>query len=378
MGIAVYFETLGLFFVSAAAALTVFFLCATRAFRSGEMRAAALAGVSGGFCYLAYYGSYLAFPLLGGFAVLAALSGRGREAGRVLLVSTAGILVVVAPFLAWDAASGDDYLRRFRQVALTTGTWSPYRRAVLDGASSASIAGRNLASSAEAFVRDGLGGSGGYTFGRLAPFDRFSLALLVAGALSALVLGLRRRESRELLLVLAVVGAAFLGGVALTIPPPAYHRFTVAFPFLAILMAVPFAGVARPSLSAPVRIAIPAGLLVLYASLNEARFLEAIARDRPVDDLLAVSLLRQRFSERDPIMALARYSDLDRTLYFYERPPRRPVVRGFHRWLLRDLDPGKKYAYVTAMPDRFETAFRRADPNGRMYRISWFFGIFAN
>lgn len=379
MAIALYFETLGLSFVTSAAALTVFFLCATRAFRSGEMRAGALAGVTGGFCYLAYYGSYLAGPLLGAFAVLAALSGRRRTAGRTLLVATAGMLVVVAPFLAWDVASGDEYLRRFRQVALTTGTWSPYRRAVSAGASSASIVGRNLAASAEAFVRDGVGGSGGYTFGRLAPFDRFSLALLVGGAVAALVLGLRRRESRELLLVLAVVGAAFLAGVALTIPPPAYHRFTVAFPFLAILMAVPFALIARSrSLSAGMRLAIPAGLLVLYATFNEARFVEAIVRDRTSDDLLAVSLLRQRFGGRDPVMALARYSDLDRTLYFYEPPPRRPAARGFHRWLLRDLDTGRKYAYVTALPDRFRESFRRADPNGRMYRISWLYGIFAN
>ena len=85
-----------------------------------------------------------------------------------------------------------------------------------------------------------------------------------------------------------------------------------------------------------------------------------------------------QLSSRDPVMALARYSDLDRTLYFYERPPRRPVTHEFHRWLLRDIDPTRKYVYVTTLPDRWREQFARADPNGRMYRISWLFGIFAN
>ncbi len=379
MAISVYFETLGFCFVTSGAALTVFFLCATRAFRSGRLRDAALAGVACGFCYLVYYGSYVAYPLLAGFALLAPPSGKGRRAIRTFLVASAGTLLVVAPFAAWDIASGDSYLRRFKQVVLTTGTWSPYRRAIREGAPAAPIVVQNVKTSLAAFVRDGGGGHGGYDFGRLAPFDRFSLALLLIGAAASLLLAIRRRENRELLLVLAVVLAAFFAGVALTIPPPAYHRFTVAFPFLAILMSVPFALLGRArSLSAAMRLSIASGLLILYASLNERRFVEAIVRDRPSDDLRAVSLLRQRFGDRDPVMALARYSDLDRTLYFYERPPRRPVPREFHRWLLRDIDPKRKYVYLTTLPDRWREPFARADPNGRMYRVSWLFGIFAN
>ncbi len=379
MAISLYFETLGFCFVTAGAALMVFFLWATRAFRSARLRDAAIAGVACGCCYLAYYGSYVAYPLLAGFAFLAAASGKGRHALRTFLVASAGTLVVVAPFLAWDLASGDSYLRRFKQVALTTGTWSPYRRAIREGAPAAPIVAENVKASLKAFVRDGVGGHGGYDFGRLAPFDRFSLALLLVGAAVSLSLALRRRGPRELLLVLAVILAAFLAGVALTIPPPAYHRFTVALPFVAILMAVPFAMLDRvPGLSSVSRRAVFAGLLVLYASLNERRFVEAIVRDKPADDLRAVSLLRQRFGGRDPVMALARYSDLDRTLYFYDRPPRRPVTREFHRWLLRDIDSKRKYVYLITLPDRWREQFERADPNGRMYRVSWLFGIFAN
>ena len=379
MAISLYFETLGFCFVTSAAALMVFFVFARRAFRSGGLRDAALAGVACGFCYLVYYGSYVAYPLLAGFALVAALSGRARPALHAFLAASAGAVLVVAPFLAWDLASGDSYLRRFKQVALTSGTWSPYRQAVLAGASRAPIFTRNVKTALAAFVRDGVGGSGGYDFGRLAPFDAFSLLLLAVGAAAALYLGLRRRENRELLLVLAVVVGAFLGGVALTIPPPAYHRFTVAFPFVAILMAVPVFLLGRaPGLSFDLRLALFAGLFLFYVSFNEARFVEAIARDRPSSDLLAVNLLRQRFGDRDPVMALARYSDLDRTLYFYDRPPRRPVTREYHHWLLRDIDPSRKYVYLTAVPDRWKESFERADPNGRMYRISWLFGIFAN
>ncbi|MFY9550149.1 MAG: glycosyltransferase family 39 protein [Thermoanaerobaculia bacterium] len=406
MAISVYFETLGFSFVAAGAALMVFFYLAIRSFRTGSLREAALAGVACGFCYLTYYGSYMAYPLLIGFAILAALSGNRRAALRSLLVSSAGTVLVVAPFLAWDLAAGDSYLRRFKQVALTTGTLSPYRRAVLGGARQAPIIVENLRASLKAFVEDGVGGSGGYDFGRLEPFDGLSLAFLAVGAAAGLYLVFRRRElvipsaardlfssdgaaskgslgasrlGSELLLVFAVVLAAFLGGVALTIPPPAYHRFTVALPFLAILMAVPFWLLGRaPGLSRSARAVLCVSLLVLYASINERRFVEAVARDKPSDDLRAVALLRQRFGDRNPVMALARFSDLDRTLYFYDRPPRRPVARGFHRWLLRDIDPSRKYVYLTTLPDRWRERFERADPHGRMYRVSWLFGIFAN
>src|SRR5262249_953964 len=64
LGVSVYFETLGVMFISSTAALTVFFYLALKEYRTGEIRYAALAGIACGFCYLTYYTSYLALPLL--------------------------------------------------------------------------------------------------------------------------------------------------------------------------------------------------------------------------------------------------------------------------------------------------------------------------
>src|SRR5262249_57514893 len=64
LGVSVYFETLGVMFISSTAALTVFFYLALKEYRTGEIRYAALAGIACGFCYLTYYTSSLALPLL--------------------------------------------------------------------------------------------------------------------------------------------------------------------------------------------------------------------------------------------------------------------------------------------------------------------------
>ena len=70
----------GFMFISSTAIFTVFFYFALREYRTGEMFHAALAGMACGFCYLTYYSSYLALPMLLAFFALQWL----RRGGFVL------------------------------------------------------------------------------------------------------------------------------------------------------------------------------------------------------------------------------------------------------------------------------------------------------
>ena len=384
----VYLETLGLSFVGATAIFAVFFYFALRLYRTGETWDAALSGIACGFCYLAYYSSYLAFPVLVAFLAVAFWRGERKRVFRNFVVATSGVLIVLAPFVAWTLAAGGFTARRVSQLSLLTGTWSPYRQAIAAGASPLPVIRDSFILSCEALVRDGPGGGGGYDFGHLALLDRVSLALLAAGALVGLAL-LKRKTG--LFFVFFVIGAAFLFGVVLMIPPPGFHRFGIAFPFLVLLMTIPFWLLWRASrLPEAARFAFAALLVLLFIRQNERHLAQAIGRDTPPMEIAFSRLLRQQFGDRKLAIAGWPIHHIRKVLYFQGVPRNwdlRPVPQ---RWLVKDLDPKKPYAYVltlrsevpTDLRERFAEKYRenfeRADPKGRYRRISPYYGVFAN
>ncbi len=373
----VYLETLGFMFISSTAIFTVFFYWAIRQYRSGRPFHAALAGVACGFCYLTYYSSYLALPMLLAFSVFQWLRSRSLLAVRNFVISLAGMLVVLAPFAAFFFRSENYVSPRARQVSLLTGEWSPYRQAIEKGTTTAAAVLRtNIALSLKSFFRNGVGGHGGYDFGHLALFDRFSFALFVAGLLAALVLMFRKSE---VFFVLLVIGAAFLTGMALTIPPPAYHRFSIAFPFLVIVMTLPFFLLLRlSSLPRTNRLALAAGLLLLFACVNERHFVEATIRDAPADELRLAELINQRYDNRNLYVGAFDAFAFQKIFYFRDKWKNRHVRTTFHDKLLQDFNRNEKYVYVMILGDFFRKRFQEADPKGRFIRFSQGYSLFVN
>jgi 4-amino-4-deoxy-L-arabinose transferase-like glycosyltransferase len=377
LAVSVYMETLGFMFISSTAIFTVFFYFALREYRTGDTFSASLAGVACGFCYLTYYSSYLALPVLLAFSLVGWWRSRNPMALRNLAVALTGMFAVLAPFVAFIARSGNYVSARARQVSLLTGEWSPYRDAIAKGtASPLAVVRDNLKLSLASFARDGIGGHGGYDFGRLAFFDRYSLVLCLAGIAAGLFLLPRKTE---ILFVFLVVGASFLTGMVLTIPPPAYHRFSIAFPFLVILMTLPFSLVLRLS-SLPVvnRNALAAGLLLLFACVNQRQFAEAVFRDRPSDDLRLSELINQRFGGRKLYVAAFQSFAFQKIFYFRDRWKNRPVESAYHSTLLQKLNRREKYVYVMIFADEFRKRFEQADSSGRFIPFSKNYGIFAN
>jgi hypothetical protein len=376
MAISVYMETFGLMFVSSTAVFSVFFYLALRAYRTDRMSDAAAAGVACGFCYLTYYAGWIALPLLAAMSLARLRKASGRLVLRNLAVACAGAAIVAAPFLAWTLASGDSYLRRAGQVSLLTGSWSSHREEILRGANPLPVIRDNLMLSLKSFVRDGIGGIGGYDFGRLAFFDRFSLVLFVAGLCAGLVLIFRKSG---LVFVFLVIAASFMTGVVLTIPPPAYHRLSTAFPFLVVISALPFWMLWRvPKLTEGVRLALVGSLLFCYVSANERHFAEALFRDRPSEEFLLTDLLLQRFGDRQLSIAGWPIHHIQKVLYFRDELKHRDIRPVFLRWAAQTLPRAERYACVVTLADRARKRFEAADPRGRFYRISSFYGIFAN
>src|SRR5262249_45706444 len=164
--------------------------------------------------------------------------------------------------------------------------------------------------------RDGIAGAGGFEFGHFAILEPLSVALFAAGLLLAAILVFRKTE---LLFVFATL-AGCLAMVALAVPPPTGHRFSLALPFVAIVMALSLRLLLeRRWAPATVRAALVAGLLFLYASLNERRLVEAVIRDASPDELRLSKLLNQRFGPRHLYVAAFDAFFFEKVFYFQDR-----------------------------------------------------------
>jgi hypothetical protein len=372
----VYLETLGIDFAARSAALVFFFHRAVRFGKTLDPFDAALAGLGCGLCYLGYINTYLAFPLFLAFVGLALARGQARRTLSGFGLAAGVMLAVLTPFVTSLVALRDPLFRRVNQVSLLTGAWSPYREAIAQGKrTSAGVIAENLLLCLRAAVRDGIGGSGGYEFGRLAFFDPLTLALFFAGVVVCLAAWRRRPE---LLLALGVVAAAFFGLVVLTIAPPGWHRFSIGAPFLAVVMAAPFAALFRRPLLPAVRIALPCAVLVLYAVLNECRLNEALVRDAPAPEQRLLELLKQRFGDRMVSIAGDPRAHLRKVFHFRDVPREWDTPPVFAGQWLRRIRPGERYVVVVNRGDSLREKFQKADPEGKYYRVTAYYGIFAH
>ncbi|MEP0775791.1 MAG: hypothetical protein HRF46_15715, partial [Acidobacteriota bacterium] len=206
--------------------------------------------------------------------------------------------------------------------------------------------------------------------------EPFSALLLGAGVLLALA---RLRRDPGLGVVLVVVAGAFASGMVLTIPPPAFHRFSVAFPLLALLMALPLqAAWAAPWPARRLRVLAVAAAVTLFAALNLGHFARGSWNEQAPEELRLGEYLNSRFPHKKLYMAA--FPGYAYAKFAYFAPVRRagPTVTGYHADLLEGFDAGEDYLYVIAMPDIFGPQFQALDPHGRLRRFSAQYALFFN
>ena len=376
LGMSVYLDTIGLHFISSTAVFLVFFWFALRWATGEGLRADAVGtGVACGFCFLFYTSSYIALPFLFLFVLIRLWRDRGRHLAGSVLLPFGSMALALGPFVAVAAGPNSYFLDRIRQLSLVSAPWSEAAGREWRIGPALSAIGTNFLLSFESLYRPGIGGAGGYWFGHRALFDPPTLAFLLAGLCALLALA---RRKPFLLLVPLVVGVAFFSHVVLAYPPPGFHRFSIAFPFVSLLVALPIALASRLPFSRVTRGAVAAGSLALLIGSNVDAFSRAAATEYDHEEIRIASYLNQRFSDRKTYVAAFPGQAFGRLAYFAS--PRRPerIMTAYHKDLIRQFRPDEKYLYVVLFPEGFRARFERLDSNGRFVMFGNVWGLFFN
>ncbi len=376
-GPSVYLETLGLHFVSSTAAFLVFFYLSIRELRSGVPRRSLLAGVAAGACYLFYLSSFLALPIAALFFLARGSPERERHVARSLALFVLGLTMVLAPFAAEAVQKPNALFRRFAQVSLVGGMWSTnYFKEVARGRTPPQIVGDNVLRSLQSVYRPGIGGSGGYNFGKQPLLEPLALLLFALGACRAIFLA---RTRIEWSLVLAATALFFFVNVGLSIPPPAFHRFSIGFPFLCLLSALPLQALLGSARGSPAcRWAVVTAVLAAFGCTQTLYARRAMLPENDFEEVRLARFLDEQFPDRPLDVAAFPSYAFEKYYFFAGNRPTRRVVTDYHAALLANFDPQRKYLYVVTLPGAFDSQFADRDPRGRLIRFSPQLSLFVN
>lgn len=373
-----YLETLGLHFVSSTAVFAVFFFFLITYAAAPRLLPAALTGVFAAASYLFYLSSYLALPLLVLAFIFKFLTQPRVSILKGFLVSIAAFSLVISPFLTYGFHFNQYFTQRFEQTSLL----EKAKEKTEKGETRWQILKENTILTFKSFYQDKIGGTGGYDFGHLALFNRFSQALVVV----ALFFGLRLIFGRLAGFLTALVILASFLAVALSGPSVSYHRFSLAFPFVSILMAYPldralnfakkFPSPTRPLISLTILI-----VLLGYAVSGQRYFQRAVERDvtanhADLDHLKVINYIKRYLPERKIYVAAFPNFALEKVYRFYERG--QAVKADYHDNLLAHFKTDEKYVYVIIFPHEFNNKFQAADPQGRIVNFSRTYSLFFN
>lgn len=369
----IYLETLGLHFISSTASFLLFFYSLLHAFKNKSTRLFALSGVAAAGSYLSYTSSYIAFPILIVATIVWSVRFRTSLYLRLFLWACVGFLLTIAPFATYAATTRDYFLERIHQVSLINGDWSPHQG--LTVSQSIFVIWDNFILSVRSLVESGIGGHGGYTFAREPFFTREAWILFSIGSICAVLWGFGSPVWWLILLILLV---SFVSGMVLTLPPPAFHRLSLTFPFVAIVSALPIyviTSVKRVSKFAVLLVLLYLGLYAV-TSLQSARI--AIDSEQMIDDAAVILHVNRTYPYRSVHIAAFPSFALEKQWFFFPGTTARTIDTKFHKDYLTKFNTDERYVYVVALPDDFEQEFKQADPNGTFIRYSPKYGLFIN
>lgn len=374
MAISIYHETLGLHFISATAVFMIFFYSLLRAAKSTRPFWYTVSGVTAALCYLTYTSSYIALPILIAALLWHVITKKSRMGAIGIAWALIGFLITIAPFLTYAVRTENYFATRINQVSLLTGSWSKDRLNNTNKAAPSGAITKNLQVSFRALIQDGIGGHGGYTFNRRAFFNRPGMLLFVIGIVISLMLMWRHHA---IALILLIIMLSYITGVVLTIPPPAYHRLSLAFPFIAIISAVPFHYLFRlvPRRS---MIAALGVILAIYAGTNIQYVQSAVKNEALIPDAAVIQFINTTYPNRHIHIAAFPYFALERLYPFFTPRTALSIDTRYHIHYLDHFQPDEPYLYIITLPTEFKDTFIKADTNGTYIPFSEKYGIFTN
>jgi hypothetical protein len=370
MAISIYHETLGLHFISSTALYMLFFISVLRLSARYSLFRLVTTGITTGLCYLSYPSSYIALPILL-VAVIPPLITKKVHPVRLISWISIGIGVVLAPFITYAVTQENYFVGRIHQVALINGTWSVYKTSEHPLPNTVKIIRDNTALTLTSFVKDGVGGHGGYTFNRQAFFPRIGLLFFLAGIA---VLLIKQYRNLAVWLLMLTVLLTYITGMVLTIPPPAYHRLTLAFPFIAIISAAPFSLI-------PIRkkmlVLIAMASLAVYAGVNVHYAQTAQNSERMIEDTALIHHVNAYYPDRTVYIAAYPSFALGKFFPFFPQTTAPNIVTRYHKEYLRSKITGQ-YVIIMTLPQDFKKDFTDTYPEATYIPFSDKYGIMVN
>ena len=371
----VYLERQGLHFVSSTSLLMALFYLMVRCLQDRRRSDFALAGIVCGLCYLFYISSYIALPLFALFLAGYYVKFRHTASWKEPAIGLGGFILVLLPFFAWALHTGTAYMRRINQVGLLNGEWSPAREAIEHGESAWTIVWNNTWLCLKSLVLDDVGGHGGYNFGYLSFFEPVGLGLFAIGLVAGLFL---LRQKPILAISYLIVIGSFASGMALTIAPPAFHRWSGALPFIALFMALPMELLWKiPRIPQAARYGIVAVLILAFLISNERHVRRAIERDPVAGDLALGEYLNREFPGYHVHMAAYPGFAFEKIYYFVPHRSTADINTDYHGNYLSNFDRRTPYVYIIHAPKdgppqdpTFEDRFIHQDPLAKLVPFS--------
>lgn len=243
-----YLTSMGLHFISSTFLFTAALYHFLSALKTSHRRHAAAAGILAACCYLTYAGSYVALPVLGVVAALELASRIRRPPPNTaafprrslktpLLAASVLFIVTFSPFLLYALHVRNFLTERVGQVNVVSGSWVEEDKRAR-AAAAMTVLMSQAWDAVKAMAVPGLSGNIGYDFGHQALMDPITAALAGMGLLILLWRATRRDVGA--LQMFVAIGIPFVVNGVLTQHPPPFHRMSVFFPLLAVLIALPF------------------------------------------------------------------------------------------------------------------------------------------
>lgn len=376
---ALYLETLGLLFISSTAVFMFFLYFLILFHQTKRGRYLITAAFFCALGYLFYSSSYLALGVLVLSFTLEFIFHKNRRFTiRNYLLSLVVFFLVLSPFIYNMIMSHNFYLaQRADQISLLQGEWSAQAKDIKSFSAGWTAFVTNFSLSLKSLYTSGLGGHGGYNFGHLAFFDPLTLSLFILGFFIYLW-QIFKKGQLELVLLLVTIFASFLFGMALTISPPAFHRFSLAFPAIIIVISSFFNNILNLKINRFLKFAFASLLLIGYCFFNLRSFYLSVAPENQNENLRLAKLISTNYPRRNLYIASFPGYAFEKIFSFVEPAANRKVITDYHINLLNRFNSQEKYVYVIIFPESFYEKFQRKDKNGKIINFSNSFSIFVN
>ncbi len=263
-----YISSIAVHFVSSTLFLLASLYYLLKLFKTYDKKHSILCGVFIALSYLTYPASYVALPLVILFTIIEARQQSWRIF-RLLVPALLICIIILLPFVTYALVHQNYFAERASQISFLSGTRSDTLKKVEAGENMSSLLMKQLATNIKSLYTPGIGGVDGYLFGRQAFFNLFTFVLFLAGFIACLYHAVRDKRT-ELLYVLITIIAAFVLGMVLNVPPAGFHRISVIFPFIALVIAIAIytAGLFAKCVHKALGTLIPVCLIAVFVLTN--------------------------------------------------------------------------------------------------------------